>query len=144
VDLKLRRADTLAPTEEEFVMTMAARKIEAEFQMQESTVLEKKVDRVQEDVAAVRADVKALWSDVADLKADVRVFQSGVNHLQEGVRDLKTDMKRIDAKVDAVGASLTEHRIETIRSFSKVICEMKDGFAVLRAEIAALRVAKKG
>jgi chromosome segregation ATPase len=146
VDLKLRRADTLAPTEEEFVMAMAARKIEAEFPMQEPTVLEKKVDRVQEDVAAVKADVKVLQSDVAVikedvkvlqsdvavLKADVKVLQSDVNHLQEDVTDLKTDMKRIDAKVDAVGANLTEHRIATERSFAKVREEMKDGFAALK------------
>jgi hypothetical protein len=39
-------------------MAAAAREIEAEFQMQESTVLEKKVDRVQEDVAALRVEKK--------------------------------------------------------------------------------------
>jgi chromosome segregation ATPase len=131
-------------------MGMAARKIEAEFQVQESTVLENNVDRVKEDVAAikadvkvlqldvaaVKADVKVLQSDVAVLKADVKVLQSDVNHLQEDVTDLKTDMKRmdakVDAKVDALAASLTEHRIETEKSFAKVREEMKDGFAALK------------
>ncbi len=132
-------------------MAAAARKIEVEFPMQEPTVLEKKVDRAQEDIAVLKADVKVLRSDV--------------NHLQEAVADLKTDVKRIDAKVDAVGASLTEHRLETEKSignlrvemkdriaelrnetkdaFSELRNEMKDGFAALRAEIAASRIEMK-
>ncbi len=121
-------------------MAAAARKIEVEFPMQEPTVLEKKVDRAQEDIAVLKADVKVLRSDV--------------NHLQEAVADLKTDVKRIDAKVDAVGASLTEHRLETEKSIGNLRVEMKDriaelrnemkdGFAALRAEIAASRIEMK-
>jgi predicted nucleic acid-binding Zn-ribbon protein len=122
VDLKHRKADTLAPTEKEFVMAMAARKIEAEFQMQESTALEKKVDRIQEDVAALEADVKVLRSDV--------------DHLQEDVTDIKADVRQLSA-------GLTAHRIETEKSFAKVREDMKDGFAALRAEIASSRIEMK-
>jgi chromosome segregation ATPase len=125
VDLKHRKADTLAPTEKEFVMAMAARKIEAEFQMQESTVLENKVDRVQEDVGDLKADVKVLQSDVAVIKADVKLLQTEVDHL-------KANTKRIDAKVDAIGVSLTEHRIETEKSFAKLRVEIKDALEKYR------------
>jgi chromosome segregation ATPase len=114
VDLTHPKADTLAPTEEEFVMALAARKIEAEFQMQEPTGLEKKVDRVQEDVAV--------------LKADVKVLQSDVDHL-------KKDVTRIDAKVDAIGASLTEHRLETEKSIGNLRVEMRDSIGQLRSEM---------
>jgi chromosome segregation ATPase len=114
-----RKEDTFAPTEEELVMAMAARKIESELQMQESTGLEKKVDRVQEDVAAVKADVKALQSDVDHLKADT---------------------KRVDAKVDAIGSSLTEHRIETEKSLAKVREEIGALRNDVTAAIGALRV----
>jgi chromosome segregation ATPase len=138
-------------------MAAVAKEVEAEFPMQESTVLENKIDRAQGDVAAIKTDVKVLQSDVAAikvdvralqtdgavLKADVKVLRSDVNHIQEDVTDLKTDMKRIDAKVDAVGASLTEHRIETEKSFAKVREDMKDGFAALRAEITASRIEMK-
>jgi phosphoglycerate-specific signal transduction histidine kinase len=114
-----RKADTFAPTEEELVMAMAARKIEAELQMQESTGLEKKVDRVQEDVTVLKADVKALQSDVDHLKADT---------------------KRVDAKVDAIGSSLTEHRIETEKSLAKVREEIGALRNDVTAAIGALRV----
>jgi hypothetical protein len=40
--------------EQPFVMALAARKIEAEFQMQEPAGLEKKVDRIQESVSDLK------------------------------------------------------------------------------------------
>ena len=67
------------------------------------------------------------------------VLDAKVDHIQSDVAGLKSDVKRIDAKVDAVGASLTEHRIETERSFAKVRDEMAKQRDELKASIAALR-----
>lgn len=70
-----------------------------------------------------------------------------VNHIQEDVTGLKADVKRLDSKIDAIGGSLTEHRLETEKSFGKLRDEMKDAIASLRVEtkesIAALRVEMK-
>jgi chromosome segregation ATPase len=123
VDVNFREADTPAPrTSEEFVMAAAIREIEAEFQMLEPTVLEKKVDRVQEDVAVLKADVKVLRSDV--------------NHLQEDVTAIKTEVRQLSA-------GLTEHRLETEKSSGNLRVETKDAIGGLRSEmkdaIAGLR-----
>jgi predicted nucleic acid-binding Zn-ribbon protein len=68
-----------------------------------------------------------------------------VNHIQEDVTGLKADLKRLDMKIDAVGSSLVEHRLETSKAFGKfreeftasiaaLRCEMKDSIAALRGE----------
>ena len=71
------------------------------------------------------------------------VLEANVKHLQEDVTGLKADFKRMDTKIDAIGASLTEHRLETERSFGKLREEMKDSLAAVRGElkdsIAAVR-----
>jgi outer membrane murein-binding lipoprotein Lpp len=95
-------------------MAAAVREIEAEFQMLEPTVLEKKVDRVQEDVATLKTDVKVLRSDV--------------NHLQEDVTAIKTEVRQLSA-------GLSEHRLETEKSIGNLRVEMKDGIAGLRSEM---------
>jgi chromosome segregation ATPase len=117
-------------------MAAAAKEIEAEFPMQESTVIETKVGRVHEDLTVLKADVKVLQTDVAVLKADVKVLRSDVNHLQEDVTHIKADVRQLSA-------DLTEHRIETQKSLAKVREDMKDGFAALRAEIASSRIELK-
>ena len=71
------------------------------------------------------------------------VLEANVKHLQEDVTGLKADFKRMDTKIDAIGASVTEHRLETERSFGKLREEMKDSIAAVRGElkdsIAAVR-----
>ncbi len=75
------------------------------------------------------------------------VLEVTVNHLQEDVTGLKASVQRLDGKVDSVIASLTEHRLETEKSFGHVRGELKDSIASLRVEtkesIAALRVEMK-
>ena len=75
------------------------------------------------------------------------VLEVTVNHLQEDVTGLKASVQRLDGKVDSVIASLTEHRLETEKSFGKVRGELKDSIASLRGElkesIASLRVETK-
>jgi gas vesicle protein len=76
------------------------------------------------------------------------VLEVNVNHLQEDVTGLKADFKRMDTKIDAIGASLTEHRLETERSIGKLRHEMKDAIGTVREEmkdsIAAVRDEMKG
>ena len=71
------------------------------------------------------------------------VLEVTVNHLQEDVTGLKASVQRLDGKVDSVIASLTEHRLETEKSFGNVRGELKDSIASLRGElkesIASLR-----
>jgi hypothetical protein len=83
------------------------------------------------------------------------VLDEKVDHTQRDVADLKADVKRLDAKVDtkvdALSASLTEHRIETEKSFGKLRVEMRDYHwsqivwlvgAVIAAVGAAFTIAK--
>jgi len=50
------------------------------------------------------------------------------------VADLKLDVRRLDAKVDALGGELTAHRVETVQALGNLRAEMREGFGELRAE----------
>ena len=95
-------------------MAATARKFEMEPQMSEHTVLEQKVDRIQEDVSVLKADVTGLKEDVSDLKADVR---------------------RLDTKIDAVNSGLVAHRLETEKSFGTLRTELTAAIGTLRVEM---------
>ena len=63
------------------------------------------------------------------------VIEEKVDRLREDVTDLKADVRRLDGKIDAISESLTEHRLETEKSFGKLRAETKDSIASLRAEM---------
>ena len=90
-------------------MPATARKFELEPKMQERTVLDEKVDRLQEDITGLKADVQ------------------------------RVDAK-IDAKFDSLSTSLSEHRLETEKSFAKLRDETKESVSALRIEMSALRI----
>ena len=85
-------------------MPATARKFELEPQMQERTVLDEKVDHLQEDITGLKADVRRIDA-------------------------------KIDAKFDSLSTSLSEHRLETEKSFAKLRDETKESISALRIEM---------
>lgn len=63
------------------------------------------------------------------------VIEEKVDHLQKDVTEIKADVRRLDGKIDAVSASLSEHRLETEKSIGKLRDETKDSIAALRNEM---------
>ena len=60
------------------------------------------------------------------------VLDEKVDHIQRDVAELKADVRRVDAKIDAVSKSQGELRVE-----------MKDGVAALRIEMGAHHIQLK-
>ena len=60
------------------------------------------------------------------------VLDEKVDHIQRDVAELKADVRRVDAKIDAVSKSQGELRVE-----------MKDAAAALRIEMGALHIQLK-
>jgi hypothetical protein len=58
-------------------------------------------------------------------------LEERVEHMQSDITDIKGDVRRVDAKVDAVKDSVVSLRIE-----------MKDGFARIEAAMADLRLGR--
>ena len=54
------------------------------------------------------------------------VIEERGDRVRKEVSDLKADVRRLDEKIDAIRATLTEHRIETEKSFGKLRDEMRD------------------
>jgi|GEM_PF-2171860 len=67
--------------------------------------------------------------------AERTIYDEKIEHIERDVTELKADVRRIDAKVDAVQASLTEHRIETKEAIGTLRIEMKDEIGSLRDEM---------
>jgi hypothetical protein len=114
VDALQTKADTSRHTEEA-VMSVAARKIEVEHKMNQRSALDEKVDHIQSDLTELKADVKRI-----EVRLDGRV-------------------DAVEEKVDAVAASLAEHRVETEKSFGKVREEISSLRTDLTKDVNTLR-----
>jgi septal ring factor EnvC (AmiA/AmiB activator) len=111
VDHNLRKADTSHPREE-VVMPAAARKFELEPQMQERTVLDEKIDHLQEDIT--------------DLKADVRRIDAKFDSLSTSLSEHRLETEKSLAKLrDETKDSISALRIE----MSALRIEMRDTLA---------------
>ena len=65
---------------------------------------------------------------------ELGVLEDRLDHVARDVADLKLDVRRLDAKVDALGGELTAHRVETVQALGNLRAEMREGFGELRAE----------